>query len=252
MIKRHILIVALCLSASCLSLSCNAPHDNPLDPESKYFNGSKYSLEDFAGCVRSLHTSRSFPTTDVYSVIVEGSMSQDVEMDSVWVIYRNRTPVELERLDLGLWGTILSSAYFNTTDPQMIGVMGQPFVISFAVTGDEIYTLEPLYLIRLIEETPRLISPAAYDTVGQQPLLKWETFSAPYEIRYQASVWRDEVGFEVETWSSDFLPDSVHEIETGETLVVGNYYWVLYVIDEFLNRSRSHEGEFVVREEAGS
>lgn len=170
-------------------------------------------------------------------------------MDSIWVVYRDRAPVELEHLDLGLWGAFFSSSYFNTTDPLMTGVAGQPFAISFAITNDEIYTLAPLYMIRVIEGTPRVTSPADGDTVGARPLLQWEAFSAPFDFGYQASIWRNEIGFEVETWSSDILPDSIHEIEAGQDLINGNYYWVIYVVDEFLNRSRSHEGDFLVQVE---
>jgi hypothetical protein len=43
------------------------------------------------------------------------------------------------------------------------------------------------------------------------------------------------------------LPDSVTSVQVSDSLVDGNYYWVLYVIDNFSNRSRSREGEFAVR-----
>jgi hypothetical protein len=227
-------------------LSCDAPHDNPLDPESKNYVGFKYPLSAFSGRVRSLHTSRNFPRTDTYSVVTEAWTSEEIEVDSVTVTYDLKAPVTLDRLDFGLWGAFFESGYF-AGGTQLEGVLGEPFVFRFAVTGDAIYTLDSLYMFRVIEGTPVLVSPISEDTVGAHPTLSWEAFAAPYAIQYQASVRHYEDGFEAESWSSEVLPDSVTEIQVGDSLVDGNYYWVLYAIDNLLNRSRSREGEFVVR-----
>jgi hypothetical protein len=239
----QLLVASLC---GAFWLSCEAPHDNPLDPESKNYSGFKYSLSAFSGQVRSLHTSRNFPSTDTYSVITEAWTNEDIEVDSVTVTYNSKPPVTLDRLDFGLWGAYFESAYFGG-GTQMQGVLGEPFIFRFAVTGDGIYTLDSLYMFRVIEGTPVLISPVSDDTVGAHPNLSWEAFAAPYAIRYQASVWQYEDEFEAESWTSELLPDSTEEIQVVDSLVDGNYYWVLFVIDDLLNSSRSREREFVVR-----
>lgn len=234
-----------------LLVSCNAPHDNLFDPESEWYQGNpvgQYELDDFDTRVRSLHTSQIFPTVDSYSLLAEVWTEELIPIDSVTICYPGRNPVHLTLTSRGIWATLFSPSYFNVEDPYMESVIGQPFRYNIFVRHDAEYVAEPVYLFRVIEETPVLISPVQSDTVGTTVELHWQPFDVAYLHWFRASVWRNEFEFEAEVWSSDTLSSVVESVVVSGSLSQGSYYWTLYVIDEFDNYSRSRENEFIVLE----
>lgn len=238
--------------------ACNAPHDNPLDPESPFYANSEDVKAELGGRVRSLHTARLFPTIDSYAALVEAWAPPDMSMESVWVSFDYREPLALRRAsqdtsDLQVWKTSLVPSYLSAgtgiNDPQMQAVAGKPFFIGFMTqNGDEI-ELDPVYMFRVILETPQLVTPQGRDTTFVTPVLEWESFHAPFEFQYLATVWRNEAEFEVQIWNSDSLTPDTSQVMVDIPLPTGNYYWTLFVIDTYGNYSRSKEGEFYARPE---
>jgi hypothetical protein len=179
-------------------------------------------------------------------------------MDSVWVSYDGRAPVTLRRASqdtssLQVWKTSLVPSYLSAgtgaEDPEMRAVAGKPFVVSFAVQGDSVYQLAPVYMFRVIYDTPLLLEPTGRDTVGVNPQLTWQLYDAPFTFNYLTTVWRDEAEFEVQIWTSDSLSADTSRLIVDIPLPTGNYYWTLFVIDAYGNYSRSVEGEFHARPE---
>ncbi len=232
-----------------IAIGCSAPHDNPLDPKSDYYVPPipPYIPPGIEARVRSVHISRNFPTTDSYSLIVEAWSDEPAAIDSVWITYQNQPRVALSWTTQGFWAALFSASYFG--DPRLGSVIGQPFVFTFRTTEDSLHTEGPAYLFRVIEDTPQLISPIHGSTESPFPLLSWEPYEAGFPFDYQAVVILTvEQQFETIVWTSELLSSTETEVQVDDSLVNGDYYWTLSMIDSFENSSRSKEGEFTVVE----
>ena len=247
--RQHLVAVFGVLAILWGLLSCSAPHDNPLDPESDDYvpnAGRQYGPEDFRIRVRSLHSARPF--SHVYSVLAELWTEELIPIDSASVTFEARKAIGLDPTVQGIWGTLFASGYFGS-DPQMEYAIGRPFVFSVWIRDDSSFTLGPAYLSRVIVETPILIHPMNSDTVQPFVTLEWEPFSAEYFHEYRTSLWRNELDFVAEIWTSDTLHADTSQIGVPDSLQNGNYFWTLLVIDRFGNSSRSVEGKFRVQVE---
>lgn len=193
-----------------------------------------------------MHTSRNASSQDIYSVMTEAWSSEQDLIDSVWVAYRETEPVSLRLTPQGIWSARFSASYLH--DPQLGGVVGQPFAFSVLSKEDSIYELSTAYLFRVIESTPVLIEPRAADTVSAFPELRWAPFTASFPFTYLVSVVKPDTGFEVMVWATEPLDADSNRVTVGDSLDNATYYWTLTVLDVFENSSRSKEGYFVVNQ----
>ncbi len=245
--------IYLLISCFGLLLACSAPHDNPLDPASENYRPPVIPPEElpvptFQTRVRSVHTARLFPTTDSYSVLTELWPDSVIEIDSVKVRYKTRAPVRMSLTNDARWAASFSSSYFS--DNRLESVVGQPF--TFVVyTPEDSHAVGPTFLFRVLQETPVVESPDSNQVAGPFPELVWQPFSAFYPFRYQAAVDRIlEFSIVVRVWVSDTLPSSNTSVQVPDSLEDDDYYWTLFVYDDFNNSTRSREGYFLVEASA--
>lgn len=101
-------------------------------------------------------------------------------------------------------------------------------------------------LNRIIKNEISLEYPVNNDTVSNKPLLVWRKISPGFKFTYT-----------VEVLSSDFPPNVVWSekninmdssyVQVDVSLQPGTYYWVVWCVDQFLNRARSKPATFVVK-----
>ncbi|MCB9391432.1 MAG: hypothetical protein H6506_02135 [Calditrichaeota bacterium] len=229
--------------------SCSAPHDNPLDPESANYVAPIPPEEiepvpTFQARVRSVHTARLFPTTDSYSVLTELWPDSAIQIDSVKVHYDSRAAVRMSLTNEGRWAATFTSSYFQ--DDYLESVVGQPFDFLVHSSKDS-HEVGPVYLFRVLQATPVVTSPDSNQVVGHQPQFNWEPFSALFPFRYQVALDRIlDFSIVARIWASDTLSSNQRIVQYPDSLEDDDYYWTLYVYDEFTNSSRSREGYFVV------
>jgi hypothetical protein len=244
---KNCLAIVILAGIIVITVGCSAPHDNPLDPKSEFYvpPAPPYTPPGFEAHVRSVHISRNFPTTDSYSLMVEAWSDESAAIDSVWITYRDQPPVALSWTTQDIWAALFSASYFG--DPRLGSVIGQPFVFIFRTNEDSSFAEGPVYLFRVIEKTPQLISPIHGSTDSSYPLLSWEPYEAGFPFDYRAVVILTvEQQFETIVWTSELLSSIETEVQVSDSLVNGDYYWTLSMIDSFKNSSRSKEAEFTV------
>ncbi|NUO19693.1 hypothetical protein HUU59_09620 [bacterium] len=240
-------------------MSCSAPHDNPLDPESPYFvtpDSVPVTPPEptFSATVRSVHKGRT--TIDLYSVKTELWPDSNVVLDSVTVQYKTTTPRRMTFWPNGRWIFTFNST--NVGDDDLESAVGEPFYFRAYVHGDSVQTVGPQIFVRVIHDTPQTGSPSSGQIVGALPILTWPDFAASFPFRYQAYVeLEDRHNAQVDTvWISDTLSSSVRTIQVsdslGDTVPDSSpdslfYRWSLIVYDPFGNSSISVESVFNVQ-----
>ena len=91
------------------------------------------------------------------------------------------------------------------------------------------------------------LSPAAADTVASQPFrLEWNRVRPGFDFKYMIEMYTYDIGssqlvFREENISSDSVSYFVDQV-----LPAGDYYWVIWIVDHFLNRVRSKAVTFVI------
>ncbi len=237
-----------------LLLSCAAPHDNPLDPESDNYvappdTTPEAPLPTFQTNLRSVHTSRIFPTTDAYSVLAELWPDSVITINSVKVQYDGRTPVNMSFTNEGKWAATFSASYFG--DDFLESVVGVPFTFTVWTPNDTV-EVGPDFLFRVLQATPTIVTPDSNQVTGPRPDLVWDRFDALYPFGFQTSIERVlDFSIVVHIWSSDTLPETQNALQLVDSVMTdsledGNYYWTVYVYDNYGNSTRSREGYFIV------
>ncbi|MHC1739373.1 MAG: carboxypeptidase-like regulatory domain-containing protein [Ignavibacteriaceae bacterium] len=103
-------------------------------------------------------------------------------------------------------------------------------------------------LKRVITEAIDYIRPANYDTVSAKPLLEWYDYEAGYSFSQNIEVYSYELDFSnVLVWQRINLPSDSLSVTIDKDLPDGNYFWVIYCIDEFSNRIRSNPASFYIK-----
>ncbi len=228
-----------------LLLGCAAPHDNPLDPDSKYYRPPQEEPTPpvFQVRVLSRHISRNFPATDFYSILPQLRGVSSQEADTVCVKFKAEPQLSLGYDSIwAYWGATLPGSSFG--DPAGEAAVGWPFTFRVVMHGGIVYTAGPAYLARVITGTPALISPMDEDTVGAYPALNWEPYAAEFPFGFLATI--IDISAADTIWVSSLMTEVEQSVLVSDSLPVGEYYWTITVVDSFGNISRSKEGDFRV------
>ena len=99
---------------------------------------------------------------------------------------------------------------------------------------------------RVINSDITFTSPAGNDSVSSTPLYTWKRFSAGYTFNYLLEIYTNEIDPQLVSQISNISSDSI-AVQGTNALSSGDYFWVIWVIDEFQNRTRSKPASFLVR-----
>ncbi len=103
-------------------------------------------------------------------------------------------------------------------------------------------------LKRVIKDEIEIISPINNDTVSQafQPIiLKWKRLLPGFQFTYLAQIYTNDTPPEL-VWEQNSIPsDSISTVIT-QYIQPGEYFWVIWSVDNFLDRNRSKPATFVV------
>lgn len=235
--SKLLLLVIVAASIGFLA-GCSAPHDNPLDPAA---DGYRRPL-DLVGRIRSVHVDRL--TTDIYYVLAELDGSDAEHLDSAWTQYDSRESVRMDSIGPALWSSVLTGSYLGDATLRSVR---QPFYFRARDYMGWSHECPPAYLWRVIEDSPRLQSPASGDTLGPRPVLEWQPFAATYPFGYQVAISNvtDPLN-PAAAWSSLRYSSDVLSVVVGDSLADGRYTWSVSVLDQWDNISRSLDGYFIV------
>ena len=129
-------------------------------------------------------------------------------------------------------------------------LIGKPFFIEITDKVGKVCRYGPKYLFRVIDDEPEIISPRGSASVGIQPTLKWKTLQLRFSFTFKVEIYaisEDQILYPaIYTFSG--ISSGISEFQLGTTLPAGLYLWVVSIVDNWGDWSRSKPATFQVGE----
>ncbi len=171
---------------------------------------------------------------------------KDNNIDSVFIYNESLSVRKALGYDLltKWFSTSISLSDINTDDIEK--VIGKDFSIIVKNTSQQETIIGSSQIKRVINNDITFYSPSGTDTVSSKPTFSWKRFSAGYTFNYQIEVYTNEIAPTLVSEIDNISSDSI-SYTCPTSLAQGDYFWVIWVIDEFQNRARSKPASFLVR-----
>jgi hypothetical protein len=187
-----------------------------------------------------------FPDVQVYRLIIDARITDDEnDVDSVFIA---NDELQFESNLNNVSVTVFQNQY---TPTQMnLGsvddVIGKEFdVIAKDVNGKS-FNIAQLIIKRIIKDLVETITPANNEVVSDTLKLNWRRFTPGYSFSYSLSIFTNTVDPEM-VWEAKNVSSDDILYEVSENFDPGNYFWVVWVIDEFGNKARSRPASFIIQ-----
>ncbi|HFC36157.1 MAG TPA: hypothetical protein ENJ49_00600 [Candidatus Moranbacteria bacterium] len=132
--------------------------------------------------------------------------------------------------------------------PNLAQIIGKKFDFQAVdQPGNSAYSHDH-FLPRIIEATPQLISPVGLQTVnGDSVVFTWQKIHLNYFFTFKIELFQINLGVFTRVATIDGIPDTEDRFaySTGN-LLSGQYFWRVYIVDEFGDTSGSKEAAFQI------
>ena len=125
-------------------------------------------------------------------------------------------------------------------------VIGCDFEIKVVDGQSHTITVGKDQVRRVILDDVKYDSPSSYDVVPTTPQLQWHLFNPGFDFTFMIEIFTDEI-IPQKVWEKSGIPADSTNITVDRTLPQGDYFWVIWCVDEFQNRSRSKPASFTVQ-----
>ncbi len=127
-------------------------------------------------------------------------------------------------------------------------LVGHPIFIEVTDKVGQTCRYGPKYLFRVIDEEPVVVSPKGSVTVGFQPTLKWNPVQLPFPFTFKVEIYaiRESQILYPALYSFSKLPAETTELRVATVLPASLYLWVVSIVDQWGNWSRSKPATFQV------
>lgn len=124
-------------------------------------------------------------------------------------------------------------------------VTGHEFIITVKDNFGNLLELNRSVVKRIIKEEIEIIGPAGSELTSAQPTLSWEPFTPGFPFRFMVEVYIDEIS-PILVWQKDNIQPATLSIDVDIVLAANDYFWIIWCIDEFENRSAAKPEKFYV------
>ncbi len=199
--------------------------------------------------ITTTHISRWWPPDDLYILSAQANVWDPDGPGDVMAIWLECEP----------WGKIDALVYqpgsrafaaeiveSSLPSGSLVALEGHRFHIFATDRLEATSKSEPLFISRIIRVVPVIESPQGYAETAPQPWLRWKPAEVPFPHTWAVEIFRIEGGLVIPTWKASELAQDSTRVRPPLPLLSGSYYWVLWLVDEWGNRSRSKEGAFKV------
>lgn len=198
--------------------------------------------------LNSAHISRWFPPPEeLFSLEMQALVSDNdgvLDIDSLWLTIPALGFVEhiFVQTEPGSYVHSVSAEQLPIGLPALIG---QEVRIKAKDRSGVVNESGPLTLLRVIDETPSAVEPNNLEEQPDSlPSFTWAQINLPFPFTFQIDIVRSNQNVETIIQTIPNIPFNQLSIQALEPIPSGNYYWVVSVVDEFGNRSRSREAGF--------
>jgi hypothetical protein len=187
-----------------------------------------------------------YPSLQKEQIIVEVEISDDdndIDTVQVFIAYNNFLADLIYNVSTRWYER--SFTIFDLNIPSTERLVGHEFQIMVKDIFGHHFDLGSNTIERVIREEIIFLSPAGNDTTSAMPVLNWEAFQPGFTFRYLLQVFTAEITPQL-VWEKGNLQDSLTSYTVELALPSSEYFWVIWAIDEFGNRTRSKPASFVV------
>ncbi len=110
---------------------------------------------------------------------------------------------------------------------------------------DNMFTIPISPVRRVIREEVLFISPSGNELTTASPTLSWHEFNPGFSHTYTLEIFTSEITPQ-RVWYVQSQPDSLTEYIVDMTLPANEYFWVIWAVDAFGNRTRSKPASFKI------
>ncbi len=188
------------------------------------------------------------PPGQSYQLVINCKITdKDNDIDSVYV---ENSQLNLKKaLDFNVtnkdYETTLNNQDLNVTDIEQ--TIGLNFNIIVKDIFNRIYNIGSDKVSRVIKNGPVIQFPANDTTVSSQPVLSWQRYPTGFPFRYMVEIYTNDIANSQLVLKQDNISSNAITYKLTQSLNAGNYYWVIWVIDQFQNRCRSLPATFRVQ-----
>ena len=183
-----------------------------------------------------------------YQLAINAKVSdKDNDIDTVFVENSQlnlRSPLNFDAVNK-IYETTLTTQNLNISDiEQTIG-------LDFDIVAKDVFNREYIVgsskVTRVIKNAVQILYPTNDTTIAANPVLSWQRFKAGFLFHYKIEIYtNDFANSQLVFTGNNISSDSVSYYLTAP-LTSGNYYWVIWLIDQFQNRSRSLPATFTIK-----
>ncbi len=125
--------------------------------------------------------------------------------------------------------------------------IGKNFEIIVRDRSNKSFIVDSSTIKRVIRKDIIFRSPANLEIVTNPTKFIWERFLPGFNFKYMIEIYKKSVSPPVLVKQWPDIPKGDIEFTSAIVLPRGEYFWVIWTIDEFNNRARSREASFVVQ-----
>lgn len=144
---------------------------------------------------------------------------------------------------VGTWQRSFSLQELRLSAVQQI--TGLDFAIEVADRSGHHLQVGESRVRRIIFDEVSFIEPANSQSVTRLPLLRWQRLAPGFAFTWSVEIYAADL-LPLKVWEKTGLPPESTSLQVDAALEPGEYYWVLWCVDEFQNRARSRPASFVV------
>jgi len=216
-------------------------------------NKKNYSVQSFLNEIPKLDSLALFTTVlnqfpDIQTATLEVKVKvsdKDNDIDSVF-IENHELGVKLDLVynaTSKMYEKIFNQADLNIDDIEE--AVGLQFSILVKDLFSKSHTIGSDKLNRIIKQEIILDYPLNGDTVSNLPTLKWRRFTPGFDFTYTAEILTDDFP-PATVWQKEKISADSIAVTITATLPSRGYFWVLWCVDKFSNKSRSKPASFRV------
>lgn len=125
-------------------------------------------------------------------------------------------------------------------------VIGKNFEILVSDLQGRIFLAGSSNIKRIIKQEIETISPTNHQEVTSPVVLSWKRFTPGFSFKYFLQISTDNSPPEVVWQTENVSADSI-SYKINQSLPSGEYFWTIWAIDEFNNRTRSKPATFTLQ-----
>jgi len=187
-----------------------------------------------------------YPSLQTEQVVVQAKISDsDNDIDSVQVVIAKLSFIETLEYDVkDKWYKQIFSIY-DLEIGNVEELVGHDFNIRVKDIFANKFFIGIGIIERVIREEIFFQTPSGNEITSPSPTLIWQRFTPGFNFTYSLQIYTAEIGSQL-VWEKEALDADLVNYIVDIVLPANEYYWVVWAVDEFGNRTRSKPASFKV------